>query len=242
MTKFIHKMLLLGVIAVLTFTACDKVINQNSLNDSLNLDNPIYSTTGGVPILCEIPAEYDSIGMIYSEYFTSISVALIRKGLEEPTDDEIIYETKEFFRGIDPDFDTTVFDAFDITAMIDGMDSLNLNQQKVVSKINNLLETANSTSEFMQQIPSMVALICTLPELEREPLFIYLATVKYGVLNVGLITSECTLYCLSAKKFWTRVCRIWAAVNLATAGAASANPLGASITAMCVAYGLITLT
>jgi hypothetical protein len=179
-----------------------------------------------------IPAQYDSIGMMYNNHFTTISLNLSRKGIKYPTNDEIIYATKEYFKSLDTDFDTTVLDNVAITTMEDGMDSFNSDQQKIIYRINNLLETASSASAFVQQIPTMVSLVYTLPPEDRGQVFIYLAIAKYAALDTSeLDTSELVL-----QSFFGKCCAVWGAINLITGGVANGHPAGAALSIACVIY------
>ncbi|MDR1198045.1 MAG: hypothetical protein LBK94_03395 [Prevotellaceae bacterium] len=239
MKKIIYLAMTLCIAAGLILVSCDKANNDDDLNDSLNF-NGTASSIGFVGIN-DIPAEYDSVGMIYNNHYTAISLALIRKGFDDPTNDEIIYVTKEYFKSLYHDFDTTVLDNVNITDISDGMDSFNSDQQKIVSKINNLLETASSASAFVQQIPTMVTYIYTLPSEDREQVFIYLAIAKHAALDRSIITSELALQGFWGKVF-TRFCAMWGIIHYATGGLSDTHPLGAGITAGCAVYALLTLT
>ena len=177
MKKIILKTLLLGVTAVLVFVSCDTTSSENGINDPFDLDNTIYSLTGGIVTLYDIPPEYDSIGMAFGEYLTTVSLSIIDKGIENPTMDDIKHAAKKFFIAQDVDFDTAVINAFDPTEIIDADSVLNFEQQKVLAKINMI-----DQSVFEDQIPIIASLVNTLPEDEREPLFIYASMIKHRII------------------------------------------------------------
>jgi hypothetical protein len=231
MKKIFYSVITLCIATSLVLVSCDKANNDGDINDLLNSNSNTASLSDDLLRANDIPAEYDSIGMIYNNHFAAISLALIRKGFRYPANDEIVYAAKEYFKTIDPDFDTTVIVNVDITAIGDGMDSLNSDQQKIVSKINNLLENASSAGAFVQQIPTMVSLIYTLPSEDRGQAFIYLAIAKYAALDRAIITSATV-----ELSFFGKCCAVWGAINFLTGGVANGHPAGAALSIACIIY------
>jgi hypothetical protein len=234
------------------FTACtnnnDESPGFSEWNGGINITLPGYK-------FLDIPAEYDSIGRAFGEYLTTISINLIDRGIENPTMEDIKDVAKEYYLDMDPNFDTLAIDTLDIESIPIDNGFLSLEQQRVVCKINNFLETASSANSFIQQIPTMVTLINALSENERPSVFIYLATIKHGIFADNNIKNEIVTLVARGKivnteimvtqGFWrwlgNAACGLWALGRYAAivSPGAAAVPF---IDGACIAYGLAQLT
>jgi len=235
MKKIIYLSTLLTITAVLVFVGCDKTSSEVGINVHFDFKDMPYSiNSGGGVTLQDIPPEYDSIGMVFGEIFTAIAKSLIKEGVENPTMHDIRYEAKKYCEEHYTDLNPAMVDTLDIYAYSDDNSFLNLAQQKVLSKINDVASISNP-SIFMQKIPTMVGFIHTLPIDEREPLFIYLASIKYGVIS---FEPENTLY-ISWKTVGSAACAIWGFVRFFSLF----NPITASVGRVadgaCVAVALV---
>ncbi|MDR1198451.1 MAG: hypothetical protein LBK94_05485 [Prevotellaceae bacterium] len=250
MKNFFYLAITLCIATGLIFVSCDKA-NNDDLNGSLNFNSTASSLSDNFGRANDIPAEYDSIDAEFGNYLTTVSLALIDKGIENPTTDDIKHEAKKYYREKYADFDTTMIDNFDESAISTDNSFLSDDQQKTLDKLNELIISTDKDL-FEQQIPTMVSLINTLPASDRASLFIYLATIKHGAIadrNISIAIADGNRFVTSGETmvtqgFWrwlgNAFCGAWYLGRYAaiiTPGAA-AVPF---IDGACLAYGLSQL-